>query len=317
MYCHNCGSTVPDGAMYCPACGTQLTRRSGRGPDVIATQDEVRPKGRRGSKTLLAFAMFLLVPIFEVIGYLIGGGLGLDVNITVYVGGAVGAVIGMLVLGWRDLVTPRASAIKESLRMGWWLLACDTLLLAFEVYSFASGGSWHIDDGWPLRTLGVLVMCLGVGVCEECMFRGLLFGGLLSRKRGTDADVQKMAVIASVAFGLAHVEWWALDYGDPMSWTQAILKVVQTGMLGLFLTAVTVKTRNITGCMLLHGLSNFMLMVTSVGLMGDTPDVEYVTSGPDSVAVVFTYIMVILMYVPLLVSAICVFRKPCTSPFTL
>ena len=260
--------------------------------------------------------MFLLVPVFEVIGYLVGEGFGLDSNVTTYVGGAVGAVVGMLVLGWRDLVTPRASAIKESLRTGWWLLACAMLLLAFEVFSFATEGGWHIDDGWPLRTLGVLVMCLGIGICEEAMFRGLLFGGLLSRKRSTDADVQKMAIISSVAFGLAHVEWWALDYGDPMSWAQAILKVVQTGMLGLFLTAVTVKTRNITGCMLLHGLSNFMLMVTSVGLMGDTPDVEYVTSGPDSVAVVAMYVMVILMYVPLLISAIRVLRKPCTSPFT-
>ena len=264
---------------------------------------------------LLAFVMFLLVSVFEVIGYIVGNATGLDSNVTIYVGGAVGAVVGMLVLGWRDLVVPRASAIKQSLRMGWWLLACDALLLGFEVCAAVSEGEWHFADGWPLRTLGLLVMCIGIGVCEEGMFRGLLFGGLLSRKRATDADVHKMAIISSVAFGLAHVEWWALDYSDPMSWAQAILKVVQTGMLGLFLAAVVVETQNVTGCMLLHGLSNFMLMVTSVGLMDYAPDVEYVTTGPDAVMVVATYVLVILMYVPLLVRAIRVFRKPCKSPF--
>lgn len=265
---------------------------------------------------LLAFVMFLLVTVFEVLGYIVGNAIGLDSDVTIYVGGAMGAIVGMLVLGWRDLVVPRASAIKESLGMGWWLLACGVLLLVFEVYACVSEGEWHCADGWPLRTLGLLVMCLGIGICEEGMFRGLLLGGLLSRKRATDADVQKMAIISSVAFGLAHVEWWALDYSDPMSWAQAILKVVQTGMLGLFFAAVVVKTRNVTGCMLLHGLSNFLLMVTTVGLMDYAPDVEYVTTGPESATVVATYVLVIVMYVPLLIGAIRVFRKPCVSPFT-
>ena len=199
--------------------------------------------------------------------------------------------------------------------MGWWLMASSALFLTFEVGSAVAGGEWHVADGWPLRTLGVLVMCLGIGICEEGMFRGLLFGGLLSRKRGTDADVQRMAIISSVFFGLAHVEWWALNYADPMSWVQAVLKVVQTGMLGLFLSAVVVKTRNLTGPMLLHGLSNFLLLVSSVGIMDASPDVEYVTSGPDSAMVAITYVVAIAMYVPLFIQAIRVFRKPCTSPF--
>ena len=315
MFCHRCGSTVPERAVYCPECGSML-RQLPVTQGVRVTQEVPKQTCRRRGKVFLAIVMFLLVNVFEVIGYVIGSAVGLDPMVTAYVGGAAGSVVGMLALGWLDLVRPRASVIKESLRMGWWLLACDVLLIGIEVVASIAEGEWRFASGWPLRTLGLLVMCLAIGICEEGMFRGLLFGGLLSRKGATDADVQKMAIISSAAFGLAHVEWWAMDYSDPMSWTQAILKVLQTGILGLFFTAVVVKTRSITGCMLLHGVSNFMLMVTSVGLMDYTPDVEYVTTGPDAVMVVVTYVLVIVMYVPLLVRAIRVFRKPCTSPFT-
>ena len=314
MYCHRCGSAVPERAAYCPSCGVLLTHAPVT-RNEFAAQAEVRPERRRRGKALLAFGMFLLVFVFEALGYFVGDVCGLDPNVSTHVGGAVGAVVGMLVLGWRDLVTPRASALGESLRMGWWLLASSTLFCSFEVGSMVASGEWHVADGWPLRVLGLLVMCLGIGVCEECMFRGLLFGGLLSCRRGTDADVRLMAVVSSVLFGLAHVEWWAMNYADPMAWAQAVLKVVQTGMLGLFLAAVLVKTRNVTGCMLLHGFSDFLLLVSSVGFMDATPDVEYVTSGPDSAAVVIVYVVAIAMYVPLLIQAIRVFAKPCASPF--
>lgn len=314
MYCHNCGSTVPEKAKYCPTCGVQLIRlRASRDADM--NQGTARPYGRRRGRMLLAFAMFLLVFVFEMIGYVAGDLCGLDVNVTTYVGGAAGAVVGMLAIGWRDFVVPRARALMESLRMGWWLLVSSSLFCVFEIGSLVAEGSWHIADGWPLRTLGVLVMCLSIGICEEGMFRGLLFGGLLFGSRGTDADVRRIAVISSAIFGLAHVEWWSLNYTDPMSLVQAVLKVVQTGMFGFFLSAVLVKTRNVTGSMLLHGFSNFLLLVSSVGLMDYSPDIEYVSSGPDSAIIAITYVVAIAMYVPLLIQAILVFRKPCPSPF--
>ncbi len=315
MYCYNCGSAVPESASFCPVCGTALVR-SAQPQGRIATQDSAHTKWGGKRRVFLAFLMFLLVIPFEVLGYVIGDFAGIDQNIAIYVGGTVGVVLGMLALGWRNLIIPRMAALKESFRMGWWLLTCSGLLMLFELVTSAAEGYLHVAEGWPQRTFGILVMCLGIGICEEGMFRGLLFGGLLSGRRGTDGDVRKMAIITSVLFGLAHVEWWALNYSDPLAWVQAVLKVMQTGILGMFLAAVVIKTKNITGSMLLHGLSDFLLMVSSVGFMDETPDVEYVASGPDSLLVAIIYSVVILMYMPLLIRAIRVFAKPCTSPFT-
>jgi hypothetical protein len=128
------------------------------------------------------------------------------------------------------------------------------------------------------------------------------FGGT---RRGLVASV----IATSLAFGAAHVMWTELDYMDPLQVAQAILKVMQTGIYAVFLSAQVMRTREVWGVGLLHGLDDWLLLVVGIVLGGESLETEYVAAGDDALPTIILYLVVIVLYIPLLVRGIKAIKK--------
>ena len=100
------------------------------------------------------------------------------------------------------------------------------------------------------------------GTSEEILFRALpitVFGAFESREEKND---YKLAIIiASMLFSIAHIKWTILPFAVSFSWFQLIYAFV----LGLIYGVTYIKSKSIIYPMLMHGLSNFLMV--GVGYM--------------------------------------------------
>ena len=126
---------------------------------------------------------------------------------------------------------------------------------------------------------------------------------------GTRRGLVVSVIVTSLAFGAAHVMWTELDYTDALQVAQAVLKVMQTGIYAVFLSAQVVRTREVWGVGLLHGLDDWLLLVVSVVLGGGSIETEYVAAGDDALPTSILYLVVIALYIPLLVRGIKMLKK--------
>lgn len=302
MYCTDCGNTLPDGAAFCPECGSAVGTSS--------RKPKRQPRSRGWSTFALCLLFMFLMIVGEVIGYVVGMGLGLDVDTSATVGGAVVSVLAVVVLGGGRLLVPTRAAMLEAFRTGWWLLAVNFGLAAFDLASVLLDESFVVAPGWPLRVLNVAVLCLAVGLSEELVFRGLLLHGFLAVQGGTRRGMVAAVVTSSLLFGIVHIDWSTLDVHNALQVGQAVLKVLQTGVFGLLMAAITLSSRSVIGPALLHAISDFLLMVTYVGLQGESTDIEYVAeSETEAWGVIMLYGFMILLYVPFVVKAVRMVRE--------
>lgn len=246
--------------------------------------------------------MLLVVP-FEIIGYLLDMVLHIGEETSATVGGAVGTVIGIVVVGGKSLLVASSASLIQALKKGWWLIASSFGLLLFGLVSVVISEGLQVADGWPFRLLTTLVLCGAIGIFEEGMYRGLLLGGLLDVCGRTRRGLFGAAIVSSVLFGMAHIEWWVLG-PDMLLIAQAVLKIVQTGALAFFLAALVIRTGTIWGGALLHALDDFLLMFISIVLSGESLEVGYVSTGPDGLEIVVLYLVMIVLYIPLVVSGV-------------
>lgn len=251
---------------------------------------------------LSSWLLFFLCFVTTGVGSLIAEALSADTMLMGTLGGAAGAVAGVVALGGISLYRlgdkPLGDALLDALRIGWWPLAISLVLCCQDLLAMCLTGCELVAE-WPLRVCYVVVLCLLTGVAEESMFRGLVLGGFLN-VMGKNRRGVCMAVVASaLLFGMLHIEWWDMDYQNSLEVAQALLKTVQTGILGFFLAAVTIDKRSVVHASLIHGTSNFLIMVSSYGLMGVPIELEYVSTGEDAWPTVVLYLVIIALYLPM------------------
>ena len=102
---------------------------------------------------------------------------------------------------------------------------------------------------WPLQLALVIMLCLLVGTFEEGLFRGVVFSGLLARFGETRRGLIGAVIVSSLIFGFVHVTPSIMNgqVVTGLDMAQAALKTLQAGILGAFLAALFLKTRNIWG----------------------------------------------------------------------
>ena len=259
---------------------------------------ETPPRGSTG-KLAGAFLSMLVVFAGEIGGYILSLVLGWDENILTTAGGALGAVIMMALLGGASYLKPSAKAIGKTFKFLWWIMAVAVLLMVWEFTEYRGEG-YQISPDWLLRTIEAFALCMCIGISEEATFRGLVFGGLLTKLGHKRNTLMVATAVTAVLFGMAHIDWTVLSWSDPLSLAQAFLKICQTGMYSVMLSAVMLETHNITGPMLFHALDDFLLFVVSVGLFGESSETEYVTtsSTEDAIYSIIFYLIIIAIYAP-------------------
>ncbi len=316
---------VPDKASFCPECGSPLFSggfRDTSEAEAFASQEvetipvpndspvpkvvpmpsvpsKGEPKRRHGAATLgLCILLAVLVFIFQVIGAIIATFAALDMNFMITAFGAIGACLGVCIMGGARMLLPDRASILYAWKEGWWVVAVSLALVLLEVLFTISEGETLVTPGWLMRSLGVLALCLAVGVSEEAVFRGLLFEGMLDAIGKHKRGIVAAAVVSSLLFGMAHVIG-SVDFQNALDIAQGVLKTVQTGTYGFFLAALVLKTRKLWGAVILHALDDFLLMLPSVGLQGLEIDLEYVSAGEDAMPTIILYCVIIICYLPL------------------
>ena len=218
--------------------------------------------------------------------------------------GALIAIVVIVILGGKQLFTYSDDDRKVAWKAIWWSIAISAVMMLLSIWDTVSEGVEIVPD-WPINLAYAFFLCVGIGFFEEGMVRGTLLGGLMAKFGRTKAGIWFAVIVSSLVFGAMHIDFSSdLVAGDPLTYAQAALKILQTGMYGFVLAAVTVRTRSIFWPALLHGLDDFLLFVPDVVLLGDTVETEYVSAGDDAMVSVIFYIIICVLYIPLVVKGV-------------
>ena len=282
-------------------------------PSATPWLDDMKRRGRDSWITLMLSGLAIVLTfVAEVIGSAVVHAFGGDEEDAMLVSlffACLAVVAGIVALGGRRLLWPSKESLLVTLRTGWWAIVVSLGLAVMEISDRASIGSLNLVQNLPYSTFRLVLLCLAVGVSEECLFRGLLLEGFLDPLGRDRRGMLGALLITSALFGIAHIEWWSISYGDPIQWLQAALKVGQTGIYGFYLGALVMRTRSLVGSFLLHGLDDFLLLFPSVGLRGESANVQYVVESASAAPVIGLSVAIILLYVPLAVLGMRLFRQ--------
>lgn len=162
-----------------------------------------------------------------------------------------------------------------------------------------------IQPNWFALVTQALVFYFLLGIFEEGLFRGIIMQAFLAKMGKTRGGLIWAVAINGLIFGFVHILLaWILGGVDlsALGLLQAVLKTLSAGMAGFFFGAVYLKTRNIWGISLVHGLSDLLLMVGSLLFTGSNA-VSYVSSDPkQAMSAILINSLFILLYIPLVIS---------------
>lgn len=215
--------------------------------------------------------------------------------------GALAALVCVMILGGSSCVLTSREDLRTIWRLGWWNIVVTLGLLVFDMGSYISEGQPLVDN-WPTLAAELVIFCACIGFFEELMFRGIIFQGILAVSGGTHRGVVRAVLITSLLFGLAHVDFEEASV-DFLSFVQAVLKTVQTGMYSFLLCVIVLRSRRLGGVSLYHGLDDLLVILPGVGLFGETFDTDYVSSGDDALPTIMFYLIIIALYLPFVIGA--------------
>lgn len=271
----------------------------------------------------LALALLMVVVVFaaEVVGVFAVMALNISdeslwSSIIPELCGAVAAVASVIALGGWRWATISLEDVAYTFRFGWWCMLISVLLMVYTVASYVMTGT-PVSSDWLMGTVECALFCLAIGVLEEFMFRGLIFGGLLAVMGGSHRGLVAAVYVGALFFGLAHLDF-AEVFTDTISMVQAVLKVIQTGMYAILLSVIMLRTKRLGSLCLFHALDDFLIITPGVAFFDESFHIDYVADGDEAITTIVFYVLVIALYTPFVVKALRELRRGqdvCRGPF--
>ncbi len=221
--------------------------------------------------------------------------------------GAAAAVLGMMLLGGASWISCSKDDVFFTFRFGWWCLAISAAIMLMGL-SEGFFDSSSIAPEWVGRALELALFCLLVGIFEEAVFRGVIFGALLAFMGRTHRGVVWAILITSFLFGVAHVDL-SVAFVSASTLAQAVLKTVQTGLYSFLLCVIVLRTRRLGGVSLFHGIDDLMILFPSVVLLDTGVSVQYISTGEDDLLAIVYYLVIIALYLPFVIKSVRELRR--------
>ena len=234
----------------------------------------------------------------------VAGYMGLDAMIARPIIRSAFGVAFIIALGGGSWLHFDWDAIRDSWHFARPLVMINLVLAAFITIPAATTAISGEDLSPAIlpRILYYTVLCVFVGINEEAMFRGLMFGGLLAGVGNKKNGPVWAAVVSSFAFGLLHVIF-DLDFNYPLGVLQGMLKTIETGMFGFIICVSVLERRNLGGAMSVHGFFDWILMVSSA-ISGSEITATYVSKDPQvAIAGCVIFTIFTLLYLPRTIKA--------------
>lgn len=224
----------------------------------------------------------------------------------------------MAVAAGCNIIVPNAKSIGLSFKKSIYPLVVALVMGVFVLLGTAMKNEGMVSD-WPLQLALVIMLCLLVGTFEEGLFRGIVFSGLLARFGETRRGLIGAVIVSSLIFGFVHVTPSIMNgqVVTGLDMAQAALKTLQAGILGAFLAALFLKTRNIWGIALVHGLNDLFVMLGDALFSGTTSTTYVNNDAMMASASVVMYGVFFLLYIPIIVSTVRMLKQvevPCKGP---
>lgn len=168
---------------------------------------------------------------------------------------SVGLVI---LLGFKNVFKP-AGFFKALLSS-----AVVIVTMLFSLATFFERSISNPDTVWPSAGMIVfgLVQAVGIGIREECFFRGAIQSIFAKKYAHSVKGVWFAALIASSIFGIFHLINLFAGF-DPLV---TFLQVISATSTGLFFAAVYLRSRNLWVPILVHALIDTAALSKSIFL---------------------------------------------------
>ena len=187
-------------------------------------------------------------------------------------------------------------------------------LLAFVIFSFSLGvmlffyymsyQKCPVNPTWYLEVIFTAFFCLGVGIFEELIFRAVLNDAIICQFRKSKCVFVVAAIVPSFIFGYVHVI--QEDITNPELLLPIALKTLSTGLMGVALTFLYWKTRNIIGVAIVHAVYDFFPIVPTMIFQSGQELGNYASSADGKGQPVVWYVVQIVLEAVVL---ICLWKK--------
>ena len=131
------------------------------------------------------------------------------------------------------------------------------MLFYLPVFAMLSANLWFgtAFNLGALETVLYIIAMLFVGLLEELIFRGLLFGAMY------EASPKAAVIVSSVTFGIGHII--NLVNGSGAGLLPSILQVIYATAAGFMFVMIYIRTKSLIGCILAHGIFNSLSIFSS------------------------------------------------------
>jgi len=174
-------------------------------------------------------------------------------------------------LGWHDLAGFAGPIDRAGLRSFYAALLVPAAILMILAVGLMTDGK----TASPLRVIMIILSLNAmVGLSEELLFRGILFGALRQKHRLITA-----IVISSLIFGLIHI----VNLGAGQSGSATAYQIFNAALLGAVFCAILLQTNSLWPPIALHMIWNsyVMLGLYSAEHAGTLPDT--ITTEPSGI----------------------------------
>jgi membrane protease YdiL (CAAX protease family) len=146
-------------------------------------------------------------------------------------------------------------------------MLCASVIIVFMLFSlgmFFVNATSNPDTVWASTGMIIfgLFQAIGIGVREECFFRGAIQNVLAKRYANSVKGVWGAALIGAAIFGLVHLLNIFAGY-DPLV---VLIQTISAVGTGLFFAAVYLRSGNLWAAILVHALIDTAALAGSVFL---------------------------------------------------
>ena len=233
------------------------------GQRVNSGQEDTRTDiGKRGWKKLAISVAAWFIAVLATAGLLLVGPLPFSDNPVL--GAAVARfaaslvlIVVLILLGGRSWLRITGSGLVYTFKRAWMLLLIGIVPAGISYFKAATGNGFPADF---LPNLGfVALLCIGIGMLEEGLFRGIELNGLLAGLGGWRWGVLAAVFISSIMFGIVLCEtcMHSRELGSAVSFharNDVTMLGVSMGLQGTTTASSYASTEQATQVMIAYGL---------------------------------------------------------------
>ena len=207
-------------------------------------------------------------------------------------------VLSAIMIGIMILMGGKEKLLKLKDGFGYTLRKCRYILIL----------NYGFSPELITKEISYFVLCITIGLFEEGLFRGVIFQGLVRKTGSTRKGIWMAVIISSLIFGFVHVYTYVIGGRyDLVGIIESIGKTIQTGIIGIILAAVYIKTKNFWAIALVHTLNDFFLM--QVVMFANANLGGYVLTGSEGIRTIATYIFQVILYIPAIVKSVKIIKE--------